>query len=108
MIVLCVVYRAEPILKALLSKTDLTLDNALEQAQRMEAAAKNFEGLIACYISAVLNMSSSCSMQGSAKPCGRRNHGSHECKFKSAECQKCGKVGRIALYAYLNLAVIIG
>ena len=39
MIVLCVVYRAEPILKALLSKTDLTLDNTLEQAQRMEAAA---------------------------------------------------------------------
>ena len=44
MIVLCVVYRAEPILKALLSKTDFTLDNALEQAQRMDAAAKKLRG----------------------------------------------------------------
>ena len=46
MIVLCVVaIQSEPILKALLSKTDPTLDKALEQAQSMEAAAKKAKEL---------------------------------------------------------------
>ena len=46
--------QSEPILKALLSKTDLTLDKALEQA-RMEAAAKKTEELQGthCHNSAV-------------------------------------------------------
>ena len=56
----------------LLSKTDPTLDKALEQAQSMEAAAKKAKELLQgthCHNSVVLNMSSSSSRQGSAKPC---------------------------------------
>lgn len=85
--------QSEAIQKALLSKADLTLDTAVETAQGMEAAARKAKDI-----------------QGNHKPnpvlsvkttnrrcchCGRSNHPEHECRFKTATCHKCGKVGHI-------------
>ena len=93
--------QSEMILKALLSKADLTLDKALEISQGMEAAAKKSKELHGNHRSgsnSVLNVSGE-TPGGRGKPCGRcgrGNHNSSECKFKTAECHKCGKVGHIA------------
>ena len=95
---------SESIQKALLAKADLTLDKAVETAQGMEAAAQRAKELKGSQRSSpvlkVDSKSANCVGKapgaGPCGRCGRGNHSSSECKFKSAKCHKCGRVGHIA------------
>ena len=86
--------QSESIQKVLLTKADLTLDKALEVSQGMEAAAKKSKELKGSHRSnpvlVVDTPDKSCGR------CGRGNHDKRDCKFKTATCHKCGKVGHIA------------
>ena len=91
---------SENIVKVLLTKATLTLEKAMEISQAMEAASAQSKELAGSRGSqktspAVLNVAS----PAAKTPCGRCGHGNHDkndCKFKSATCHKCGKVGHIA------------
>ena len=94
---------SENIVKVLLTKATLTLEKAMEISQAMEAAAAQSKELTGTRGSQkttppVMNISSP--KDPAAKPpcgrCGRGNHDKNDCKFKSATCHKCGKVGHIA------------
>ena len=72
--------QSEHIQKVLLMKANLTLEQALEISQGMEAATLQSKEL-------------------KEKPCGccrNETHSKEVCKFHNATCQKCGKVGHIA------------
>lgn len=96
---------SESIQKALLAKQDLTLDSALETALSMESAAKKAKEMKdkASANSSVHKLTSKRgSRQGAASisrlcdRCGRGKHSRDQCKFKTATCHLCGKVGHIS------------
>ena len=81
--------------KVLLTKAKLTLDKAMEISVGMEAAAKQSKELKGSHRA---NPVLAVDAPALAKPCGRCGRGNHdkqECKFKTATCHKCGKVGHI-------------
>ena len=92
--------RSETIQKRLLAEDGLTVTNALTIAQGMEAADKNSKDLKGggenSSVSDGMNFAGA--KGGKAKACFRcgRRHEERTCKFKDAECHKCGKTGHIA------------
>ncbi len=88
--------RSEATQKHLLSKSDLTLQRALEIAQSQEAAERNSQQLkgeaAAFSVESVLGFS----QKEKCYRCGGTNHSSQKCRFKEAECHNCGRNGHIA------------
>ena len=103
--------RNDAIQKKLLSVDKLTYDKALETALAMESASKDVVELQAKQMQPVNKIkitkykkkTDKQSQKGLHQPhqsvacfhCARTNHKSFECKFKTATCYKCGKVGHI-------------
>eukprot|EP00731_Ephydatia_muelleri_P033663 Em0034g45a len=82
--------------KRLLSEEDLTFARAAEIAQSREAAQLNVQQLKETSV-AVKTVSSRVDKQFRRCPhCGKNNHSSEKCSFKSATCYKCRKPGHIA------------
>ena len=95
--------------KHLLAEKDLTTSSALEKAQNLETARRNAQVLkgqsptIAMgqiFQSQLPKQSSGRGVQGgrglACHRCGAFGHGQQDCSFLTAECQSCGKIGRIA------------
>ncbi|KAL5487308.1 hypothetical protein EMCRGX_G019895 [Ephydatia muelleri] len=88
--------RDEDTQKKLLSEEDLTFARAAEIAQSREAAQLNVQQLKETSV-AVKTVSSRVDKQFRRCPhCGKNNHSSEKCSFKSATCYKCRKPGHIA------------
>ena len=108
--------RSENMQRRLLSMKDLTLKDALETAQAMEAADKNARTLQGSESAAVNQFTKSQSRGGnfrkptasqrppaSQKPpssqpcyrCGKTNHTPSTCRFLDSHCHHCGKKGHI-------------
>ncbi len=100
----------ERIQRRLLSEQNLTFDTALKIALSLEAADKNAQDLrnnnaaAACHkVCSKADGRVSCDegMQASAasKSCFRckgTNHSAPDCRFKTAKCHSCGKIGHIS------------
>ena len=86
--------RNEATQKHLLSKSDLTLQQAVEIAQSMEAAERNTQQLK--WDSTVHSVKPASAKEKECYHCGRKNHLPAKCRFKDAECHKCGLKGHIA------------
>ena len=88
--------RNETMQKKLLTEDGLTVARALEIAQSIEAADKNSRELKGSDVT----LQDSLKFAGASKlrPCHRcgRRHDAKTCKFRDAECHKCGKTGHIA------------
>lgn len=91
--------RNETMQKKLLAEDGLTVARALGIAQSIEAADKNSRELKG---SENVTLQDSLNFAGAKKTnvkacyrCGRR-HDAKTCKFREAECHKCGKTGHIA------------
>ena len=86
--------------KVLLTKATLTLEKAIEISQGMEAAAKQSKELKGAggppRSTPVLVVDAPTPVAKLCGRCGRGKHSPAECKFMSATCHKCGKVGHIA------------
>ena len=78
----------------------LTLEKAIEISQGIEAAAKQSKELKGAggpsRSTPVLVVDVPTLVAKLCGRCGRGKHSPAECKFKSATCHKCGKVGHIA------------
>ena len=85
--------RNEATQKHLLSKLDLTLQQAVEIAQSMEAAERNTQQLK--WDSTVRSVKPASAKEQEWYRCGRKNYLPAECRFKDAECHKCGLKGHI-------------
>ena len=86
--------KSEAILKRLLSEETLTLKRAVELATIAEAAARDAKSF--GNNSEHSSIKSLLSDLVSCKHCGRSNHPTRECRFKSASCHNCGKTGHIS------------
>ena len=90
----------ECIQKVLLTKADLTLTKAVTVSQGMEAAALKSKELHATKSGSrsvmAVNAPSAPARSRPCGRCGRGNHDSGSCRFRTATCHKCGKVGHIA------------
>ena len=94
---------SEQIRKTLLAEDGITLTRAVEIAQAKESAfrdAKAMQGATDA-TATVLQMSSSVQANHTGRPklyfrCGRSGHDSPACRFRRAECHKCGKIGSVA------------
>ena len=93
----------EAIQKRLLTEADLTFKHAMELAQGMEAAAKNAKALKPAEVSVKRFSPSNSRERQPCFRCGRSNHNEMHCKFKDAECHRCGKMGHIAPVCRSNL-----
>jgi len=84
--------------RRLLSEPDLTLKQATEVAQSMEAAERNTQQLKGGEASVNSIESATVSDRKGEKcyRCGSRNHSYRECRFKDAECHNCVQKGHIA------------
>ena len=87
---------SESIQKVLLTKSDLTLEKAIEISQGMDAAAKQAKELKGSPCETPVLAVSPPVQARPCSRCSRGNHAPSECKFKTATCHKCGKVGHIA------------
>ena len=85
----------DSIQQRLLSETDLTYKKAMEIATAMEAADKNNKAFKPPEAS-VKKLSNRSTNQQSCYHCECTNHMASDCKFKDAECHKCGEKGHIA------------
>ena len=86
--------RNEATQKHWLSKSDLTLQQAVEIAQSMEAAKRNTQQIK--WDSTVHSVRPATKKEKECYCCGRKYHLSAECRFKNAECHKCGPKEHIA------------
>ena len=77
--------------RRLLAEPDLTLDKVFELALAAEAADKNAKDLQPTMSSTVNRVQH----KKSCYHCGDK-HSPADCKFRAAECHKCGKKGHIA------------
>ena len=93
----------EAIQKRLLTEADLTFKHTMELAQEMEAAAKNAKALKPAEVSIKRFSPSNSRERQPCFRCVRSNHSEMHCKFKDAECHRCGKTGHIALVHRSNL-----
>ena len=87
--------RSESIEKKLLSETNLTLANAMELAQAIEAADQNVKAMKGTE-AAVQKLTVSSKHRSPCYRCGKSNHDAKDCRFRNANCNWCGKKGHIA------------
>ena len=80
--------RNEATQKHLLSKSDLTLQQAVEIAQSTEAAKRNTQQLK--WDSTVHSMKPATAKEKECYCCGRKSHLPAECHFKDAKCTNAG------------------
>lgn len=90
--------RTESIQKKLLTEADLTMKRAQEIAQSIESAdkgAKDLKGDATHRCADSVNLTA---LGKKLKPCYRcnRRHDPKLCKFREANCHRCGKQGHIA------------
>ena len=93
--------KSEVMQKHLLSEVDLTLKQAIEIAQGIEAAEQHTQQLIAeAVIRKVSLLSTTRSSQGTrttiSNHCGKSNHKSSQCHYKDVICNNCKKKGHLA------------
>ena len=87
--------RNEGIQQRLLSESDLTLAQALELAQGMEAAERNAKSLKGTE-AVVHKVTAKSSSQSPCYRCGHSNHEPSACRFRNATYHFCNKKGHIA------------
>ena len=97
--------QSESTQRRLLAIKDLTLKEAVEQAQAMETADKDSNALQGTKNTGVHKVVESRMVLPAKQPqrqqhpcyrCGKANHTPTKCRFMGAICQNCGKVGHIA------------
>lgn len=86
--------------RRLLAEPGLTFDKAFEIAMASESAEKNVKDLQSnpssnAYAPAPVNKLNTSNTQNPCYRCGEK-HKAADCRFKTAECRKCGKKGHIA------------
>ena len=81
--------------RRLLAELDLKFDKAFELASAVETADKNAKDLQSTKSSALLINRLNHRQQKICDRCGE-NHRVADCRFKMAECYKCGKKGHLA------------
>ena len=86
--------------RQLLAEPDLTFDKAFELALATEAADRNAKDLQPAVSSTVNRVQH----KKSCYRCGDK-HSTADCKFRAAECCKCGKKGHIARVCRSKLSV---
>ena len=84
--------------RRLLAEPELTFDKAFEIAMASESAEKNVKDLQS---PVPVNKLKSHGTQNPCYRCGEK-HKAADCRFKTAECRKCGKKGHIACVCKVN------
>ena len=91
--------KSEAIQRRLLSEEKLLLKKAVETALAMESAEKNTKSLKPSLDSAGIQKLYRDRHNAKSSPCyrcGRKDHDSQDCQFRTARCYHCGKTGHIA------------
>ena len=88
--------KSEAIQRRLLSEEKLLLKKAVETALAMESAEKNTKSLKPSLDSAGIYRDRHNAKSSPCYRCGRKDHDSQDCQFRTARCYRCGKTGHIA------------
>ena len=86
--------KSEVMQKRLLSKVDLTLKQAVEIAQGIEAAEQHTQQLKTEAV--VRRVYQKATRTTICNHCGKNNHKASQCRFKDAVCNNCHKKGHLA------------
>ena len=84
--------------RRLLSEVSLTFQKAFEIAQGLESAVQNLKTLQGSQLlpsEEIHKVDKTVSTHVSCFRCGKSNHLSFNCRFKTARCYNCGKIGHI-------------
>ena len=84
--------------RRLLSEVNLTFQKAFEIAQGLESAVQNLKTLQGSQVlpsEEIHKVEKIVSTHVSCYRCGKSNHSSFNCRFKTARCYNCGKFGHI-------------
>ena len=84
--------------RRLLSEVSLTFQKAFKIAQGLESAVQNLKTLQGSQLLAseeIHKVDKTVSTHVSCFCCGKSNHLSFNCRFKTARCYNCGKIGHI-------------